>query len=136
MTRRGPKILLVDDSTLQLEAMAFVANQHLPGNVTVTSSPTAAALIAKKLRPEIVITDFNLNHTIDGIQLVRNLIEVCPRTLFVVRTLTPDEVTQIDGIQIWDKRDDFETTLEHFLTLHFGAEYRDSFNDSGESVLH
>jgi DNA-binding response OmpR family regulator len=137
MSLRKPKILLVDDSSMQLDAMAFVAKYYLPGNVTTAQSPTHAYAIAKRFKPEIVITDLNLNHEVDGIKLITTLKATCPNTLFIVRTLTPKEevVTQIDGIQIWDKSEDFETKLEGLLIAHFGEDYRETFNDSGESAL-
>ena len=89
------RILVVDDDPLDLELMAVLVRQVLPGAAVDLASDGFQALMAiGRTAPDVVITDVNMPH-MDGFEMIRSLAEskrAAPATIVAVSSLSPSDL--------------------------------------------
>jgi len=67
----GSRILLIDDDPAVLGATALLLSLEPDFKVATASSPPAAFAALEHLTPDLIITDFHLNHEISGADIIR-----------------------------------------------------------------
>jgi len=91
------RILLVDDEIVCTAWLAAALGDD-GHEVRCASSAEEAEVIARELRPEILITDWSLRGPLSGSELARRLKELLPKLeVIVVTGFAPEEVLPEEG---------------------------------------
>jgi CheY-like chemotaxis protein len=75
----GYQLLCVDDDETNLSALSTLLRQWQLGDITVCNGENQVhEFMAAKIRPDLVIIDYQLGHGIDGIQLYQQMLKSWP----------------------------------------------------------